>query len=77
VSSAPSLLELGYIVNIQKNREIKFGIGGNMFESIIIILVILWALGFFAFHVGSGLIHLLLVVAVIVFIFRMMRGRKG
>jgi len=48
-----------------------------MFESIIIILVILWALGFFAFHVGSGLIHLLLVVAVIVFIFRMMRGRKG
>jgi len=47
-----------------------------MFESIIIILVILWALGFFAFHVGSGLIHLLLVVAVIVFIFRMMRGRR-
>jgi hypothetical protein len=48
-----------------------------MFTSIIIILLILWALGFFAFHVSSGLIHLLLVVALITFIFRMIRGRKA
>lgn len=47
-----------------------------MLETIIIILVILWALGFFAFHVSSGLIHLLLVVAVVVLIIRLLQGRK-
>jgi len=47
-----------------------------MLETIIIILVVLWALGFFAFHVGSGLIHLLLVIAVVVLIVRLVRGRR-
>ena len=47
-----------------------------MLETIIIILVILWALGFFAFHVSSGLIHLLLVIAVIVLIIRLLQGRR-
>lgn len=40
-----------------------------------IILVVLWALGFFAFHVAGGLIHLLLVIAVVVIIFNFVRGR--
>jgi Family of unknown function (DUF5670) len=39
-----------------------------------VILVIGWALGFFAFHVG-GLIHLLLVIALIAIIFQVIRGR--
>lgn len=47
-----------------------------MLETIIIILVILWALGFFAFHVGGGLIHLLLVIAVVVLIIRLLQGRR-
>ena len=47
-----------------------------MLETIIIILVILWALGFFAFHVAGGLIHLLLVIAVIVLIIRLLQGRR-
>jgi Family of unknown function (DUF5670) len=47
-----------------------------MLETIIIILVVLWALGFFAFHVSSGLIHLLLVIAVVVLIIRLLRGRR-
>lgn len=46
-----------------------------MLEAILIILVIGWALGFFAFHVG-GLIHALLVIAVIVLIVRLLQGRK-
>jgi len=46
-----------------------------MLETIIIVLVILWALGFFAVHIGGGLIHLLLVIAVIVLIVRLLRGR--
>ncbi|MBY8827932.1 lmo0937 family membrane protein [Hephaestia mangrovi] len=39
------------------------------------ILVILWLLGFLAFHVAGGLIHLLLVIAVIVIIVHFIRGR--
>ncbi len=46
-----------------------------MLETILIVLVILWALGFFAFHVG-GLIHALLVIALIVLIIRMLQGRR-
>ncbi|MCX6566976.1 MAG: lmo0937 family membrane protein [Candidatus Aminicenantes bacterium] len=46
-----------------------------MLETILIILVVLWALGLFAFHAG-GLIHVLLVIAVIVLIVRLLQGRK-
>jgi hypothetical protein len=47
-----------------------------MLEAIIIILIVLWALGFFALHVGGGLIHALLVIAVIVLIVRLLQGKK-
>jgi hypothetical protein len=46
-----------------------------MLETIIIILVILWALGYFAFNVGS-LIHILLVIAIIVVLLRVIQGRR-
>jgi Family of unknown function (DUF5670) len=46
-----------------------------MLEAILIILVVLWALGFFAFHVG-GLIHALIVIALILLIIRLLKGRK-
>jgi hypothetical protein len=48
----------------------------SMLETILIILVILWALGFFAFHISSGLIHVLLVIAVVILIVRLLKGRK-
>ena len=40
-----------------------------------IILLILWALGFLAFNVGS-LIHILLVIALIVIVYRLVTGRR-
>jgi hypothetical protein len=40
-------------------------------------LLVLWALGFFAFHVAGGLIHLLLVIAVIVFVIQLIQGRRA
>jgi len=46
-----------------------------MLETILIILVVMWALGLFAFHAGS-LIHVLLVIALIVLIVRLLQGRK-
>lgn len=42
-----------------------------MLETIIVILLILWLLGF-SFHVGGGLIHLLLVIALIVLVVRLL-----
>jgi hypothetical protein len=47
-----------------------------MLWTIAVVLVILWLLGFVAFHVGSGLIHLLLVIAIIVVLLRVIQGRK-
>jgi len=40
------------------------------------ILVVLWLLGFFAFHIAGGLIHLLLVVAVVVVLYNLFMGRR-
>jgi K+-transporting ATPase A subunit len=47
-----------------------------MLWTIIVILFVLWLLGFIG-HVGGGLIHLLLVVAVIVFLFNLLAGRRA
>ena len=46
-----------------------------MLWTIAVILFILWALGFFFFPVAGSLIHLLLVIAVIVIIYRLVTGR--
>jgi len=43
---------------------------------IAIVLFVLWLLGFTAFHVAGGLIHLLLVLAVISIIWHLVAGRR-
>ena len=48
-----------------------------MLLTIAIILLILWALGFFAFHAAGGLIHILLVVGIIVLIWNFVVGRRA
>ena len=47
-----------------------------MLYTIAAVLVVLWVLGFFTFHVGGGLIHLLLAVALITILFRFFSSRK-
>jgi hypothetical protein len=47
-----------------------------MLITLAVVLIILWALGFLAFHVTSGLIHLLLVIALIVIVYRLVTGRR-
>ncbi|MFL5475423.1 MAG: lmo0937 family membrane protein [Gemmatimonadales bacterium] len=47
-----------------------------MLWTIALILLVLWALGFFAFHVAGGLIHLLLVIALVVFLVNFISGRR-
>ena len=46
----------------------------NLLYLLALILIIGWAIGFFAFHAG-GLIHALLVVALIAVILRVIRGK--
>jgi hypothetical protein len=47
-----------------------------MLWTIFAILLILWLLGF-TFHIAGGLIHLLLVVAVVVLIINLVTGRRA
>lgn len=47
-----------------------------MILTIVGILVLLWFLGLIA-HIGGGIIHLLLVIAVIVFVVDLIRGRRS
>ncbi|MGD0544202.1 MAG: lmo0937 family membrane protein [Candidatus Acidiferrales bacterium] len=39
-----------------------------------VVLIVLWLLGFFAFHVTSGLIHIVLVVGLILLVLHFVRG---
>jgi hypothetical protein len=46
-----------------------------MLYTIVVVLVILWLIGFIA-HIGGGLIHLILVVALVILIFNLISGRR-
>jgi len=46
-----------------------------MLWTIAVVLLILWVLGFFVVNIGGSLIHILLVIAVIVVIYRLITGR--
>ena len=47
-----------------------------MLWTILAILLVLWLLGF-SMHVGGGLIHALLVIAIVVFLFNLIAGRRS
>ena len=47
-----------------------------MLETIIVVLVVLWLLGMVSSYTIGGLIHLLLVLAVVVLVVRLLQGRR-
>ena len=47
-----------------------------MLETLAIILIILWLLGLVSSYTMGGFIHVLLVVAVVVIVFRVLQGRR-
>jgi hypothetical protein len=49
--------------------------GGPMLWTIVVILFVLWLLGF-TMHVAGGLIHVLLVIALVVVVLRLLQGRR-
>ena len=46
---------------------------GGLLYTIAVILIIIWAIGFFGYHAG-GIIHIVLVIALIVFLLRVIRS---
>jgi hypothetical protein len=48
---------------------------GNLLYIVAVILIIAWAIGYFGYSTG-GLIHILLVIAIIAIIFRVIQGRR-
>ena len=48
-----------------------------MFIAIFGVLLVLWLLGFLAFHVTGGLIHLLLILALVSLVVHFIRGRSA
>jgi len=47
-----------------------------MLETIAVILIILWLLGLVSSYTMGGLIHVLLVIAIVVILVRVIQGRK-
>lgn len=48
---------------------------GNLLYILAVVLIIAWAIGFVGFHVG-GVIHILLVIAIIAVLLRVIQGRR-
>jgi hypothetical protein len=48
-----------------------------MLWGLAVIFLVLWAAGFLAFHVTTGLIHLLLLAAVVVVVLQFVSGRRA
>jgi hypothetical protein len=48
-----------------------------MLGTIAAVLIVLWLLGFFAFHVTTGFIHIVLVVGLVLLVFHFLSGRSA
>jgi hypothetical protein len=48
---------------------------GNLLYIVAVVLLLIWAIGFFGYAAG-GIIHILLVIAVIAVLFRIIQGRS-
>jgi hypothetical protein len=76
-----SRLKLAYRrkINVATACQPRFSKGqrsDKMLWTICVILLVLWALGMATSYTAGGLIHILLVVAVVVLLFRLIQGRR-
>jgi len=59
------------------NRRVTAtGKPASMLETLIIVLVLLWLLGLVTSYTLGGFIHVLIVIALVVFLLRVIRGRR-
>ena len=47
----------------------------NLLYTVAVILLILWAIGYFGYHTG-GIVHILLVIAIIAILLRVIKGKS-
>ena len=62
-------------INLNNKLILKLKVMGNLLYVVAVILIIAWAIGFIGYSAG-GIIHILLVIAVIAIIFRVIQGRR-
>ena len=48
-----------------------------MLALIAAVLIVLWLLGFFAFHISAGVVHVLLIIGIVMLILHFLRGRAA
>lgn len=48
----------------------------SFFTTVALILVVLWALGLFAVHISTPLIHLIIIIAIVIFVYDLLKGRR-
>jgi hypothetical protein len=48
----------------------------QMLGLIAAVLIVMWLLGFFAFHVGAGLVHILLIIGIVLLVLHFARGAR-
>jgi len=65
------LCDKGFLIGTR--QEIK-GVE-HLLGFIAAVLIVLWLLGFLAFHVSTGLIHVLLVIGIVMLLLHFFRGR--
>jgi hypothetical protein len=71
--SSSTACTLWFAISLQRSLA-EGDEGGTMLWTVFVLLLILWLLGF-SFHVAGGLIHLLLVVALVVLVVNLLTGR--
>ena len=77
-AETPSLIPLGNSSLCSRGELLIFPLGKegdvDMLGLIALVLIVLWLLGFLAFHVSASLVHLLLVVGLVLLILHFVRG---
>ena len=66
----------GTFAKLKIFKQLKHIIMGNLLYVIAVILIIGWAIGFLGYHAG-GIVHLLLVIALIAVIVRVIQGKSA
>ena len=83
-AGAGALIDLGR--NLHRTRDLRPANSSktaatpkahNMLAILALILVVLWLLGFFAFHITAAAIHIVLVIALVLIVLHFVRGRRS
>lgn len=73
----PGKIERELLVRHNRSNHGPLVKGTSMLWTILVVLCILWLLGVVTSYTAGGLIHILLVAALIILIFNLVSGRKG